>query len=134
MLLQIGMVCAHNNSNRMDVLHFQAGRCQEQNLGRQGYLSVNYSDNYYKLSQRFPEVPRLTPAHYEAMALFNELAKCAAWFMPILLVMLLSCSLLLCALHACDYASAVSFSRPVSGCCFTMCRRMQLKAVQLHWS
>lgn len=43
----------------------------------QGYLSVNYSDNYYKLSQRFEEVPRLTPAHYEAMALFNELAKCA---------------------------------------------------------
>ncbi|KAK9842564.1 hypothetical protein WJX81_006293 [Elliptochloris bilobata] len=41
----------------------------------EGYLSVNYSDNYYKLSQRFPEVPRLTPAHYEAMALFNELAR-----------------------------------------------------------
>jgi len=39
---------------------------------------VNYSDNYYRLSQRFPEVPRLTPAHYEAMAVFNELAKCAA--------------------------------------------------------
>jgi len=38
---------------------------------------VNYSDNYYRLSQRFPEVPRLTPAHYEAMAMFNELAKCA---------------------------------------------------------
>lgn len=43
----------------------------------QGYLSVNYSDNYYLLSQRFPEVPRLTPAHFEAMALFNDLAKCA---------------------------------------------------------
>lgn len=41
----------------------------------QGYLSVNYSDNYYLLSQRFEEVPRLTPAHYEAMALFNELAS-----------------------------------------------------------
>jgi len=40
----------------------------------QGYLSVNYSDNYYLLSQRFEEVPRLTAAHYEAMALFNELA------------------------------------------------------------
>ncbi len=39
---------------------------------------MNYSDNYYRLSQRFPEVPRLTPAHYEAMAMFNELAKCAA--------------------------------------------------------
>ncbi len=35
---------------------------------------MNYSDNYYLLSQRFEEVPRLTPAHYEAMALFNELA------------------------------------------------------------
>ena len=41
----------------------------------QGYLSVNYSDNYYLLSQRFPEVPRLTAAHYEAMSLFNELAS-----------------------------------------------------------
>ena len=39
-----------------------------------GYLSVNYSDNYYLLSQRHAEVPRLTPAHYEAMALFNQLA------------------------------------------------------------
>ena len=46
--------------------------------GAQGYLSVNYSDNYYRLSQRFAEVPRLTTAHYEAMAMFNELAKCAA--------------------------------------------------------
>ena len=41
----------------------------------QGFLSVNYSDNYYRLSQRFPEVPRLTPAHQEAMALFNALAS-----------------------------------------------------------
>jgi hypothetical protein len=40
----------------------------------QGYLSINYSDNYYLLSQRFPEVPRLTQQHYEAMALFNKLA------------------------------------------------------------
>jgi alpha-ketoglutarate-dependent taurine dioxygenase len=40
----------------------------------QGYLSVNYSDNYYRLSQRFPAVPRLTPAHHEAMALFSALA------------------------------------------------------------
>ena len=31
----------------------------------QGYLSVNYSDNYYFLSQRHDEVPRLTPAHLE---------------------------------------------------------------------
>ena len=41
----------------------------------QGFLSVNYSDNYYLLSQRFPEVPRLTAAHYEAMSLFNQLAS-----------------------------------------------------------
>lgn len=30
-----------------------------------GYLSVNFSDNYYFLSQRHEEVPRLTPAHLE---------------------------------------------------------------------
>ena len=40
----------------------------------QGYLSVNYSDNYFFLSQRHPEVPRLTPAQLEAMKLFNQLA------------------------------------------------------------
>lgn len=40
----------------------------------QGFLSVNYSDNYYRLSQRFPEVPRLGAQHEEAMALFNALA------------------------------------------------------------
>jgi hypothetical protein len=39
-----------------------------------GYLSVNYSDNYYLLSQRHAEVPRLTKEHYEAMELFNTLA------------------------------------------------------------
>ena len=50
---------------------------QELSLGAdaQGHLSVNYSDNYYLLSQRFPEVPRLTAAHYEAMSLFNQLAS-----------------------------------------------------------
>ena len=41
----------------------------------QGGLSVNYSDNYYHLSQRHPDVPRLTQQHYEAMALFNEIAS-----------------------------------------------------------
>ncbi|KIZ05655.1 hypothetical protein MNEG_2302 [Monoraphidium neglectum] len=41
----------------------------------EGYLSVNYSDNYYLLSQRHAEVPRLTKAHYEAMELFNQLAR-----------------------------------------------------------
>lgn len=30
-----------------------------------GYLSVNFSSNYYLLSQRHAEVPRLTPAHLE---------------------------------------------------------------------
>ncbi len=43
-------------------------------LGVQGYLSVNFSDNYYIGSQRFAEVPRLTKAQFEAMDLFNELA------------------------------------------------------------
>ena len=41
----------------------------------QGGLSVNYSDNYYLLSQRHPDVPRLTQQHHEAMALFNEIAS-----------------------------------------------------------
>ena len=41
----------------------------------QGYLSVNYSENYFRLSQRHPEVPRLTPAHHEAMELFTSLAQ-----------------------------------------------------------
>jgi hypothetical protein len=40
----------------------------------QGYLSVNYSDNYFFLSQRHPEVPRLSAAQLEAMKLFNQLA------------------------------------------------------------
>jgi len=40
----------------------------------QGGLSINYSDNYYHLSQRHADVPRLTQQHYEAMALFNEIA------------------------------------------------------------
>ena len=31
-----------------------------------GYLSVNFSSNYFLLSQRHPDVPRLTPAHLEA--------------------------------------------------------------------
>jgi len=40
----------------------------------QGFLSVNFSDNYYFLSQRHPEVPRLTETQHEAIKLFNELA------------------------------------------------------------
>ena len=40
----------------------------------QGYLSVNFSDNYYFLSQRHPEVPRLTEMQLQAIKMFNELA------------------------------------------------------------
>ena len=40
----------------------------------QGYLSINFSDNYYFLSQRHPEVPRLTELQLQAIKLFNELA------------------------------------------------------------
>ena len=40
----------------------------------QGYLSVNFSDNYYFLSQRHAEVPRLTELQLQAIKLFNELA------------------------------------------------------------
>eukprot|EP00884_Botryococcus_braunii_P007135 jgi/Botrbrau1/16422/Bobra.0142s0021.1 len=40
----------------------------------QGYLSVNFSDNYYIGSQRFADVPRLTEAQFQAMDLFNQLA------------------------------------------------------------
>lgn len=39
-----------------------------------GYLSVNFSSNYYLLSQRHAEVPRLTPAHLEAIKVFEEVA------------------------------------------------------------
>jgi hypothetical protein len=31
----------------------------------EGHLSVNFSSNYYILSQRHADVPRLTPAHLE---------------------------------------------------------------------
>ena len=51
----------------------------------QGGLSVNYSDNYYHLSQRHPDVPRLTQQHYEAMALFNEIASSDALRMDAML-------------------------------------------------
>ncbi len=40
----------------------------------EGYLSVNFSDNYYFLSQRHEEVPRLTDLQLQAIKLFNELA------------------------------------------------------------
>lgn len=51
----------------------------------QGGLSINYSDNYYHLSQRHPDVPRLTQQHYEAMALFNEIASSDALRMDAML-------------------------------------------------
>jgi hypothetical protein len=43
-------------------------------LDTQGYLSINFSDNYYYLSQRHPEVPRLTEQHVKAINAFNEIA------------------------------------------------------------
>lgn len=42
---------------------------------QEGFLSVNYSENYFRLSQRHPEVPRFTPAHHEAMEMFTALAS-----------------------------------------------------------
>jgi hypothetical protein len=39
-----------------------------------GFLSVNISENYFLLSQRHAEVPRLTPDHYEALRVFNAYA------------------------------------------------------------
>lgn len=36
---------------------------------------MNYSENYFRLSQRHQEVPRFTPAHHEAMELFTSLAS-----------------------------------------------------------
>lgn len=50
-----------------------------------GGLSINYSDNYYHLSQRHADVPRLTQQHYEAMALFNEIASSDALRMDYML-------------------------------------------------
>lgn len=40
----------------------------------EGYLSVNFSDNYFFLSQRHAEVPRLTDLQLQAIKMFNELA------------------------------------------------------------
>ena len=39
-----------------------------------GHLSVNFSSNYYILSQRHAQVPRLTPAHLEAIKVFEDVA------------------------------------------------------------
>jgi len=43
-----------------------------------GYLSINYSDNYFLLSQRHAEVPRLTADQYEAM----KVSQCACLTQP----------------------------------------------------
>lgn len=40
----------------------------------EGYLSINYSENYFQLSQRHTEVPRFTQDHLDAMELFSSLA------------------------------------------------------------
>ena len=40
-----------------------------------GHLSVNISENYFLLSQRHAEVPRLTPDHYEALRVFTAYAS-----------------------------------------------------------
>jgi len=40
-----------------------------------GTLSINYSENYFILSQRHEEVPRLTEVHHEAMRVFSALAE-----------------------------------------------------------
>jgi hypothetical protein len=41
----------------------------------QGYLSAVYQRQYIDSAQRFPEAPRLTPAHVEALDLFDSLAN-----------------------------------------------------------
>ncbi|PSC69343.1 26S protease regulatory subunit 8-like protein A [Micractinium conductrix] len=51
------------------VFTFMKGEHQSSRL-----LSVNFSSNYYILSQRHKEVPRLTPAHLEAIKVFEEVA------------------------------------------------------------
>ncbi len=83
---------------------------------------MNYSDNYYRLSQRFPEVPRLTPAHYEAMAMFNELAKCArpahARCVDCTAEMALQYRQLACA---CPVALCGVLGRSAGGWCFAVC-------------
>ncbi len=40
-----------------------------------GYLTAIYQRQYIDSAQRFPDAPRLTPAHVEALDLFDELAN-----------------------------------------------------------
>jgi Taurine catabolism dioxygenase TauD, TfdA family len=41
----------------------------------EGYLSAIYQRQYIDSAQRFPDAPRLTPAHVEALDLFDSLAN-----------------------------------------------------------
>ena len=41
----------------------------------EGYLTPFYQRQYIDSAQRFPDAPRLTPQHVEALDLFDELAK-----------------------------------------------------------
>lgn len=41
----------------------------------QGYLSAIYQRQYINSAQRFPDAPRLTPSHVEALDLFDALAN-----------------------------------------------------------
>jgi hypothetical protein len=41
----------------------------------EGYLSAIYQRQYIDSAQRFPDAPRLTPEHIEALNLFDELAN-----------------------------------------------------------
>jgi len=41
----------------------------------EGYLTVFYQRQYIDSAQRFPDAPRLTPAHVEALDLFDRLAN-----------------------------------------------------------
>lgn len=41
----------------------------------EGYLSAVYQRQYIDSAQRFPDAPRLTPAHVEALDLFDSLAN-----------------------------------------------------------
>ena len=43
----------------------------------EGYLTAIYHRQYIDSAQRFPDAPRLTPAHVEALNLFDELANSA---------------------------------------------------------
>ena len=41
----------------------------------QGYLTAIYQRQYINSAQRFPDAPRLTPAHVEALDMFDALAN-----------------------------------------------------------